>query len=193
MLNFTIYTLCTQPSLSQLDTVSPDVGCEGLTRNIATLDDVFFLSSQEPDVHRFRFAFHIYRPSVLEMELWVCVTWPTQVPENWNIYWLSERDYCVQIRVAQRAAQVEKLKKKIINPRNGGFSGLLDEHNFGDFLYYSYVMFEINSLTPFLKFSGSSCTDPCLHHRQCFLVENPRIVFWVSNVLSLGRPLSLPK
>jgi len=45
--------------------------------NIAALDDVFFLPSQEPDVHWFRFAFHVYGPSVLEMELRVCVTGPT--------------------------------------------------------------------------------------------------------------------
>jgi len=77
LLSFSIYTLCTQPSLSQLDTISPDIGCEGLNCKIAALDDVFSLPSQEPDVHRFRFALHVYGTSVLEMELWICVTGPT--------------------------------------------------------------------------------------------------------------------
>jgi len=125
------------------------------------------------------------------MELWVCVTWPTEVPENWNIYGLSERDYCVQIRVAQRVAQVEKLKK-CINLRNDGFSGFLDKHIFLG-IFFSIHTRCSRLILPFLKFLGSSCTDPYLHHRQCFLVENPGSIFWVSKVLSLGHPVSLPK
>ena len=77
LLIINIYTLCTQLSLSQFVIFSPDIGSEGLNWNIATSDNVFSLPSQEPDFHRFRFALHVYGPSVLEMELRVCVTGPT--------------------------------------------------------------------------------------------------------------------
>jgi hypothetical protein len=65
-----------------VDAVSPDVGCEVVNWNTAALDDVFSRPSQKPDFHRFGFALHVYGPSVLEMELRVCITGPTQVPEN---------------------------------------------------------------------------------------------------------------
>lgn len=109
-MSFNICSLCTQPSLSQLDTVSADIRYEGLNFNIGASDDVFFLPSQEPDVHRFRFALHVDGSSVLEMKLRVCVTWPTQIPENWNIYGLCDGDYYLQIGVGQRVAQSEKLE-----------------------------------------------------------------------------------